>query len=200
MPEHYFTASPTSPHAQRAVTLTALGVKMRLVTDAGVFSREGLDAGTRILLEALPPLAGRVLDLGCGWGALGLTLAKRYPEAQFVLTDLNERACQLSKRNAEANALQNVRVLCGDGFEPVQGAFDWICTNPPIRAGKRVIYALFARAAEHLLPGGRLAIVMRKQQGAASALRFLEENYACVQTLDKSAGYWVLCASEPARS
>lgn len=122
MPEHYFTASPTSPHAQRAVTLTALGVKMRLVTDAGVFSREGLDAGTRILLEALPPLAGRVLDLGCGWGALGLTLAKRYPEAQFVLTDLNERACQLSKRNAEANRPgQNVRVLCGDGFEPGAG-------------------------------------------------------------------------------
>lgn len=71
MPEHYFTASPTSPHAQRAVTLTALGVKMRLVTDAGVFSREGLDAGTRILLEALPPLAGRVLDLGCGLGRAG---------------------------------------------------------------------------------------------------------------------------------
>lgn len=99
-----------------------------------------------------------------------------------------------------ANALAKRARLCGDGFEPVQGAFDWICTNRPSARGKRVTTPCLPGPAEPSAPGGRLAIVMRKQQGAASALRFLEENYACVQTLDKSAGYWVLCASEPARS
>lgn len=194
MSEHYYTPSPASAHDERRLTVRALGVEMSFVTDSGVFSRDGLDAGTRVLLEALPPLSGRVLDLGCGWGAMGGVLAKVYPDARFVLSDINARAVELAARNLRANGLRNARAVCGDGFAAVEGCFDWILTNPPIRAGKQVIYGLFAQARDFLAPGGTLALVIRTQQGAKSAERFLRGLYASVKTLDISGGYRVLAA------
>ena len=158
MPEHYYTASPASKHDERRLTVRALGVELSFTTDAGVFSRDGLDTGTRALLEALPPLSGRVLDLGCGWGALGGVLAKVYPQARFVLSDINARAVELARRNLRENGLGNAEAVCGDGFAAVEGKFDWILTNPPIRAGKQVIYALFAQAKDFLAPGGKMCI------------------------------------------
>ena len=195
MPEHYYTASPASKHDERRLTVRALGVELSFTTDAGVFSRDGLDAGTRTLLKALPPLAGRVLDLGCGWGALGGVLAKVYPQARFVLSDINARAVELARRNLRENGLSNAEAVCGDGFAAVEGKFDWILTNPPIRAGKQVIYALFAQAKEFLAPGGTLALVIRTQQGAKSAERYLQSLYQSVKTLDISGGFRVLAAS-----
>ena len=194
MSEHYYTAAPASAHDERRRTVRALGVEMDFVTDAGVFSRDGLDAGTRVLLEALPPLSGRVLDLGCGWGALGGVLAKKWADVRFVLTDVNERAAALAERNLKLNGLDNFEVVCGDGFSAVEGTFDWIVTNPPIRAGKQVIYALFAEAKNYLAPGGTLALVIRTQQGAKSAERYLRGIYESVETLDVSGGYRVLTA------
>ena len=196
MPEHYYTASPASKHDERRLTVRALGVELSFTTDAGVFSRDGLDAGTRTLLEALPPLAGRVLDLGCGWGALGGVLAKVYPQARFVLSDINARAVALARRNLRENGLGNAEAVCGDGFAAVEGKFDWILTNPPIRAGKQVIYALFAQAKDFLAPGGTLALVIRTQQGAKSAERYLQSLYQSVKTLDISGGFRVLAASD----
>ena len=194
MPEHYYTAAPASAHDERRRAVRALGVTMDFITDAGVFSRDGLDAGTRVLLEALPPLSGRVLDLGCGWGALGGVLAKKWADVRFVLTDVNERAAALAERNLKLNGLDNFEVVCGDGFSAVEGKFDWIVTNPPIRAGKQVIYALFAEAKNYLVPGGALALVIRTQQGAKSAERYLRGIYKSVETLDVSGGYRVLIA------
>lgn len=196
MPEHYYTASPASKHDERRLTVRALGVELAFTTDAGVFSRDGLDAGTRALLEALPPLSGRVLDLGCGWGALGGVLAKVYPQARFVLSDINARAVELARRNLRENGLGNAEAVCGDGFAAVEGKFDWILTNPPIRAGKQVIYALFAQAKDFLAPGGTLALVIRTQQGAKSAERYLQGLYQSVKTLDISGGFRVLAAGD----
>lgn len=198
MSEHYFTAAPSSGHDERRLRVRALGVEMEFVTDAGVFSRDGLDAGTRALLEALPPLSGRVLDLGCGWGALGGVLAKKYPGAAFTLSDVNRRAAELAERNLRLNGVANARVVVGDGFAAVEGAFDWIVTNPPIRAGKAVIYALFEQARQFLAPGGALVLVIRTQQGAKSAERFLREHYARVETLDIRGGFRVLLATDRA--
>ncbi|HIU33023.1 MAG TPA: class I SAM-dependent methyltransferase [Candidatus Pullichristensenella excrementigallinarum] len=194
MSEHYFSQNPSSPHSERSVWISALGEKLLFTTDAGVFSRDGLDSGTRILLEALPPLSGRVLDLGCGWGAVGCLLAKKYPEAEFLLTDINQRAVELSQRNLQENGLKNAAAIQGDGFSSVTGAFRWILTNPPIRAGKAVIYSLFSQARSFLEPEGALVIVIRKQQGAKSAENYLRELYSQVECLDKSGGYWVLMA------
>ena len=194
MADHYYTESPTSPHDERLLKLEILGHALNIVTDAGVFSRDGLDTGTRALIRALPPLTGRVLDLGCGWGAVGLALGRAFPALQIVMTDINRRAVDLARRNLAANGVR-AEVVQGDGFEAVHGPFDAIITNPPIRAGKAVIHGLFATAREYLAPGGSLYLVMRKQQGAPSALKYLKEIYAEAEIIDRSAGYHVIRAA-----
>ena len=193
MPDHYYTAEPASAHDERMVEITVPGAVLRFITDAGVFSREGLDRGTRALLEALPPLSGRVLDLGCGWGAVGVSLAAANPALEVVMTDINRRAAELSRRNLALNSAR-ATVLEGDGFEAVTGVFDAIVTNPPIRAGKAVIYSLFRQAREYLAEGGALYVVIRKQQGAPSALKALREDYPLAEVIDRSGGYWVIRA------
>ena len=147
MTEHYYSQNPGAAHDEKRVIFEALGMRFECATDAGVFSRDGLDMGTRILLAALPEARGRALDLGCGWGPVGVALGKKYPQAEILLTDVNERAVELARRNLAANGVTNARAVAGDGFAAVEGAFDLIALNPPIRAGKAVIYALFAQAA-----------------------------------------------------
>ena len=193
MPDHYYTENPNSAHDERRIALRALGNDLTFVTDAGVFSRDGLDRGTEVLLEALPPLEGRVLDLGCGWGAVGVALGKRYPTLDIVMTDINSRAVELARRNLAENGV-TAAVLQGDGFDAVEGRFDAIVTNPPIRAGKAVIYGLFARARDYLEPDGALYVVIRKQQGAPSALKYLKEIYSQAETVDRASGFHVLRA------
>ena len=193
MSEHYYTANPTSGHDERRVSVRTLGLDLAFTTDAGVFSRDGLDRGTEVLLDALPPLSGRVLDLGCGWGAVGIALAAKYPEIDVVMTDVNARAVDLARRNLAANGAR-ATVAQGDGFESVDGQFDAIVTNPPIRAGKAVIYALFAQARERLNPGGALYVVIRKQQGAPSALKYLKETFGRAEIIDRASGFHVIRA------
>ena len=193
MSDHYYTENPTSAHDERRIAVRALGNELTFFTDAGVFSRDGLDRGTEVLLNALPPLSGRVLDLGCGWGAVGVALGARWPELDIVMTDINSRAVELARRNLAENGV-TATVIRGDGFAAVEGCFDAIVTNPPIRAGKEVVYGLFARAKDHLKPGGALYVVIRKQQGAPSALKYLKETYALAETVDRGSGFHVLRA------
>ncbi len=194
MSDHYYTENPASAHDERRFELALLGEALTFTTDAGVFSRDGLDKGTRLLLEALPELSGRVLDLGCGWGAVGVALGKRYPALELVMTDINNRAVELARRNLAANGVR-AEVVQGDGFQSVTGDFDAVVTNPPIRAGKAVIYGLFAQARERLRPGGALYAVIRKQQGAPSALKYLRETYAGAEVIDRGAGFHVIRAT-----
>ncbi len=194
MAEHYYTQNPASAHDERQVTLRALGNELVFTTDAGVFSRDGLDRGTEVLLEALPVLTGRVLDLGCGWGAVGVALGKKYPSLDIVMTDINQRAVDLARRNLAQNGVK-AKAVQGDGFASVTGTFDAIVTNPPIRAGKAVIYGLFSQARDFLNPGGALYIVIRKQQGAPSALKYLKEIYAEAEVIDRGSGFHVIRAS-----
>ena len=127
-----------------------------------------------------------------------MTLARKYPECEIVMTDVNHRAVELSRRNLARNGAK-AEVVQGDGFESVTGMFDFILTNPPIRAGKAVIYRLFAEAKEHLADDGALILVIRKQQGAASAQKYLQTLFPTVTLLDRTAGFWTMQA-EPARS
>ena len=192
MNEQYFENNPSSISAPRINTVEILGEKMRFVTDNGVFSKGGLDDGTRILLEALPELDGRILDLGCGWGAIGITLAKKYPKAQIVMADVNTRALELAKQSCGLNNVINAQAVESDVYSGIEGTFDYIVTNPPIRAGKQVIYAMFDGAKERLNKGGKLYIVIRKQQGAPSAQKHLEETYDEVRLIAKEKSYWIL--------
>jgi len=192
MTEHYYTQNPGIAHDEQQVIFNVLDQQLRCTTDAGVFCRDGLDMGTRILLEALPALEGRILDLGCGWGPVGCAVGKRYPGCELVLTDVNERAVGLARRNLAANGVGNAVCVCGDGYAAVEGSFDAILLNPPIRAGKQLIYALFEGAKERLNAGGALYIVIRKQQGAESAEKFLRTIYTDVARIAREKGYWVL--------
>lgn len=196
MSEHYYTAEPTSQHRQREITARVFGHDFAFTTDAGVFSRDGIDPGTRALIEALPALSGRALDLGCGWGASGVPVAWKNPDCQVLMTDINQRAAELARQNAARNGVKNVSVVTGDGFENVEGAFDAVFTNPPIRAGKKTIYEFFAQAMDRLNAGGSLYIVIRKQQGAPSALKYLSEIAASAKVIDRSGGYWIIQADK----
>lgn len=161
-------------------------------TDAGVFSRDALDKGTRTLLTALPEvLEGPVLDLGCGWGAMGVIIAATSPNARVTMADINPRAVALARRNADANHVR-AEVLVSDGFAHITGRYRLIVCNPPIRAGKAAIYGLFRDCAAHLEATGALMIVIRKQQGAESALKYLGTLFGQVDVIEKSGGYWVI--------
>ena len=192
MSEHYFTPDPSAPHRPREFALHVLGLELAMHTDAGVFSSDGLDPGSRLLMESLPPLSGRVADLGCGWGAMGVPLALKNPDAEFLLIDINQRAVDLARKNIVQNQAKNARAVTGDGLKAQGGPFQAVITNPPIRAGKQVIYGLFQEAKEKLAPGGKLYVVIRKQQGAPSALKYLGELFAAAQVVEKGGGYWVI--------
>ena len=196
MNDHYYTRDPQSASRPVGCEFTYRGIRLAFQTDAGVFSRGELDTGTRLLLEALPEeLSGEILDLGCGWGAIGITVARKWPETRVTMADVNTRALELSRENAKKNRAD---VVCAesDGMAAFEGrTFDAVITNPPIRAGKQVIYGMFADAAKCLKPGGALYLVIRKQQGAESCVRYLQTIYAGVDKLDKSGGFWVLKAS-----
>lgn len=190
MNEHYYTQSPSSASRRAEFRLEFGGESYTFEYDNGVFSKGELDEGTRILLSALPPVKGRVLDLGCGWGPVGTILGRTYPGAEIVMSDINERAVELSRDNLRRNNVKNACAAVSDGFESLEGTFDFIITNPPIRAGKAVIYALFDTALSRLNPDGRLYIVIRRQQGAESALKYLAK--ANARVIEKEKGFWVL--------
>ncbi|MBR2719323.1 MAG: class I SAM-dependent methyltransferase [Clostridia bacterium] len=197
MNDQYYTADPTSESRPVPCAFPYRGHGMNFMTDAGVFSKGELDQGTRLLLDALPALSGDVLDLGCGWGAIGVSIARANPECRAVMADVNRRALQLSRDNLERNHTA-AEVIESDGMAQVlDRTFDAVITNPPIRAGKQVIYKMFADAATHLNQGGALYLVIRKQQGAESCVKYLKTLFGQVEKLDKSGGFWVLKASEP---
>jgi len=198
MNDHYYTRDPQSASRPVRCEFSYRGIDLEFRTDAGVFSRGELDTGTRLLLEALPEeMSGEILDLGCGWGAIGISVARKWPETRVTMADVNMRALELSRENAKKNRAD---VICAesDGMEAFAGrTFDAVITNPPVRAGKQVIYRMFADAAKCLKPGGALYLVIRKQQGAESCVKYLQTVYGTVEKLDKSGGFWVLKASCP---
>ena len=153
---------------------------------------------TTFSCEPRPLLSdGDVLDLGCGWGAIGVAVKKKYPAAHVTMVDVNRRALELCRFNAVRNGI-TAECLESDGMaEVMERTFDFIITNPPIRASKPVIYRMFADAASRLNPGGALYLVIRKQQGAESCMKYLKTLYAKVDKVDKSGGFWVLRATEP---
>ena len=187
MNDHYYTRDPQSESRPADCDFTYRGIRLVFRTDAGVFSRGEVDTGTRLLLEALPEeMSGDILDLGCGWGAIGISVARKWPETRVTMADVNMRALELSRENAKKN--RAMAAFTGR-------TFDAVITNPPIRAGKQVIYRMFADVAKCLNPGGALYLVIRKQQGAESCVKYLQTIYSGVEKLDKSGGFWVIRAT-----
>ena len=200
MNDQYYSRNPVSESRQVACEYVYRGIPLVFQTDAGVFSTGEVDTGTDLLLNALPEvMSGEVLDLGCGWGIIGISVARKWPETRVTMADVNLRALELSRKNAERNRAV-VSCVESDGLAALSGKrFDTVITNPPIRAGKQVIYRMFAEAAAALEPGGALYLVIRKQQGAESSIRYLRTLFADVEKISKSGGFWVLRAENPLR-
>ena len=196
MTEHYYTSAPTSEHEERHFNHVFAGRVLRFTTDAGVFSKQHIDPGSELLCKALPgDLSGRVLDMGCGWGAMTVLTLAKCPACEITMADVNERALALAQENVAANGMR-AKAILSDGFENVEGEFEAVITNPPIRAGKAVIYRMFEDAKAHLVPGGRLYLVIRKQQGAPSALKFLKELYGRAEVIERDGGYWIIACTK----
>ena len=195
MNDHYYTRVPQSESKPVGLEYIYRGIPLSFQTDAGVFSRGEVDTGTRLLLDALPEeMSGDILDLGCGWGVIGISIARKWPETRVTMADVNTRALDLSRENAKRN---RAAVTCveSDGMAALAGqTFDAVVTNPPIRAGKQVIYNMFCDAAKSLKTGGALYLVIRKQQGAESCIKYLQTIFSSVEKIDRSGGFWVIRA------
>jgi 16S rRNA (guanine1207-N2)-methyltransferase len=196
MADHYYSKRPETAHERRSLETVLRGRTYRFASDAGVFSKQGIDYGSRVLIEAMQlPTQASVLDVGCGYGPIGLTAATLVPEGHVTMIDINERAVQLARENAERNGITNVTIKQSDLFAEVKHErFDVILTNPPIRAGKETVHTIFELAYEHLNEGGALWVVIQKKQGAPSASAKIESLFGRVEEVTKDKGYRILKA------
>ncbi|WLR50952.1 class I SAM-dependent methyltransferase [Bacillus tianshenii] len=197
MTEHYFSNRPSSAREPFSFSYQLRGFTFTFHSDRGVFSKQEVDFGSRLLIELFeePSISGELLDIGCGYGPVGLALAKSFPARNIVMSDINERAIELAKQNAEENQVSNVEVFPSDVFSEMQGRkFAAILTNPPIRAGKQVVHQIFEEAFGYLEEQGELWVVIQKKQGAPSALEKLEKIYSEVEVLKKKKGYYIIRA------
>lgn len=192
--DQYFSASPTASSHRREVTLTLEDVTLQLTTDRGVFSAERVDPGTKVLLAEAPrPTAAmrRIADIGCGYGPIALTLARRAPHAEVWAVDPNERARDLCAENAARAGLSNVRVAAPEDV-PGDVAFDAIWSNPPIRIGKAALHDLLTQWLGALEPGGRAWLVVQKHLGADSLARWMTDAGWSTRRLASRQAYRVL--------
>lgn len=196
MGDHYYSSQPGAAHERRTIEAELRGKTFKFISDAGVFSKTGVDYGSRVLIDALTLNEdSNVLDVGCGYGPIGLSAAYLAAKGHVTMVDVNARAVQLARENARLNQIENVTILESDLFAAVQGQmFDVILTNPPIRAGKATVHAIFEQAAVHLKEGGSLWVVIQKKQGAPSAKARLEELFTSVEEVTKDKGYRIFQA------
>ena len=195
MAEQYFTENPTVDHDEHHVNYHLNGINLNLTTDAGVFSKNRVDYGSGVLIEQmleqdLPD--GNILDVGCGYGPIGLFAAKKWPDRQVDMVDVNERAMDLARRNAAANGAGNVNIFASDRYQEVSGQYAMIVTNPPIRAGKAIWSSILVEAKDHLTDGGILLVVIQKKQGAPSAKKLLAASLGNCEILTRDKGYYIL--------
>ena len=199
MSDHYYSNKPQTESKPRQWKFTLLGHVFTFETDAGVFSKSEVDFGSRVLLDSfeMPEVAGDILDVGCGYGPIGLSIAKANPERFVHMMDINTRAVALAEKNAKLNGVQNVRIFESDGLAAVgdvQAAA--ILTNPPIRAGKETIFRFYDESYEKLVEDGELWVVIQKKQGAPSTVSHLEEVFSEVEVVEKKKGYWIIRAKK----
>ena len=191
---HYFENDQNLPSNLKKTTAIILDQNFIFYTDNGVFAKHGLDYGSELLLKSLPynELEGPILDVGCGYGVLGIVVNKK-TNLEVDMVDVNKRALHLSKRNAKENKCTNINIFENNCYENITRKYKTIITNPPIRAGKKIVYDILLNARNHLDPDGVLYLVIRKDQGAISAISDLKKYYD-VSIVNKSKGFFIIVA------
>ena len=195
---HYYTNDPNLASEVKMIDVQIFGTSFRFYTDRGVFSREGLDFGTNVLLKSIqiPKGIQSVVDMGCGYGPIGISISKTHPNLIVYMIDVNVRAVDLAKRNATLNHTENVRISEGFLFGKIDDTVDLIISNPPIRAGKKVVFQLYDEAHQKLTKDGYLYVVIQKKQGAPSTLEKLKTLFHQVEIIARDKGYWVIRAQK----
>ena len=191
MTKMYYAENPDSAHDIHELKVTLLGQSFTFLTDSGVFSKKMVDYGSQVLLNTLDFEKGKtLLDLGCGYGPLGISLAK-VQGVKPTMVDINNRAIDLAKQNAQKNGVE-ADIFQSNIYEKVNGTFDYIISNPPIRAGKQVVHTIISESINYLKVGGNLTIVIQKKQGAPSTKAKMEEVFGNVEILKRDKGYYIL--------
>jgi 16S rRNA (guanine1207-N2)-methyltransferase len=199
--EQYFTKNPTTEKEIYKFDWNIGKDRFYFYTSNSVFSKKGVDFGSMVLVETVVKenanFKGNILDLGCGYGPIGVMLAKLVENANVTMSDVNERALELAKMNAEENKVANrIKTLSSSAFENINENFDMIVTNPPIRAGKDIIFSFYEGAYKHLNKGGHLYVVIQKKQGAPSTKEKLESLFGNCETAEKKSGYFIFRAAK----
>lgn len=191
MTKMYYAENPDSAHDIHELKVTLLRQSFTFLTDSGVFSKKMVDYGSQVLLNTLDFEKGKtLLDLGCGYGPLGISLAK-VQDVKPTMVDINNRAIDLAKQNAQKNGVE-ANIFQSNIYEKVNGTFDYIISNPPIRAGKQVVHTIISESINYLKVGGNLTIVIQKKQGAPSAKAKMQEVFGNVEILKRDKGYYIL--------
>lgn len=189
---HYFENDQNLPSNLQKTTTNFLNQDYIFYTDNGVFAKKGLDYGSRLLLESLSyeDIEGPILDVGCGYGVLGIIINKK-TNLEVDMVDVNKRALHLARRNIKENKCLNINIFESDCYQNITRKYKTIITNPPIRAGKKVVYEILLEARDHLTPDGVLYLVIRKDQGAISTISNLKKYYD-VSIINKSKGFFII--------
>ncbi|GGG41273.1 16S rRNA (guanine1207-N2)-methyltransferase [Lactobacillus apis] len=198
----YYAANPTAKHDEHIIDYQINNIDLKFTTDAGVFSKMRVDYGSGVLIKQMAEVdfpSSNILDVGAGYGPIGLFAAKFWPEQTVDLVDVNERGLNLAAQNAELNGITNVNIYKSDVYDevPSERKFGLIVTNPPIRAGKKVVSSILAGAKDHLVEDGVLLVVIQKKQGEPSVRKLLKETFGNCTILIRDKGYYVLQAVNP---
>ncbi|MFD1039167.1 class I SAM-dependent methyltransferase [Virgibacillus byunsanensis] len=198
MSEHYFSQKPQSKSSPKTWSYQLRDKLYTFTSDYGVFSKDEVDFGSRLLIEQFrePTITGDFLDLGCGYGPIGIALADSFKDRKIIFADINERAIAFAEKNAAHNKVDNAEFIQSDRFSNLSNQlFAAIITNPPIRAGKKIVHSMFEESKKALLPQGELWVVIQKKQGAPSAKEKLVEVFGNAEVVNRDKGYFILRAT-----
>ncbi|MGD9604910.1 MAG: class I SAM-dependent methyltransferase [Bacilli bacterium] len=192
---HYYQNDPDLKEHLQMIDYQFKSCKLHFITNSGVFSRQQIDFGTHVLLETIKDMSvdnEMILDVGCGYGAIGLSMAKAYPNAFVEMIDVVTRAVELSILNAKENNITNVKIYESNLFENVNNMFSLIVSNPPVRAGKKIVHSIVDQASLKLKDNGKLLFVIQKKQGASSLQIKMNDVFGNVEVMNKKNGYFIL--------